>query len=146
MTEDYVAWHLTRNGIFSVRSAYYKQWEDSYANDESTANLHGGSAPHPIWKKIWSLKLPGKIKIFVWRCLHNAIPCFCVLANRHIGSVSHCPICSAGAEDIKHALFSCERARAVWTALGIGQTIMDALLMDRSGAAVLEFLLCDHSM
>ena len=25
-TVDYIAWHLTKNGVFSVRSAYYKQW------------------------------------------------------------------------------------------------------------------------
>jgi hypothetical protein len=83
VTEDYAAWHLTRSGIFSVISAYYKQWEATYADDESAPVVLGGTAPHPIW----SLKLPGKVKIFVWRCLQNAIPCFCVLANRHIVNV-----------------------------------------------------------
>ena len=24
-TEDYMAWHLMKNGVFTVRSAYYKQ-------------------------------------------------------------------------------------------------------------------------
>jgi ribonuclease HI len=108
--------------------------------------MFGATVPHPIWKKIWSLKVPGKVKIFVWRCLHNAIPCFCVLANRHIGNVSQCPICQVGAEDIKHAIFSCERAKAVWSALGIWNSISDALLVDRSGATVLEFLLCDQAL
>lgn len=52
VTEDYVAWHLTKSGTFSVRSAYYKQWEATYVGDEAGANIFGGSAPHPIWKKI----------------------------------------------------------------------------------------------
>lgn len=32
-TEDYVAWHLTKNGTFSVRSAYHKHWEDTYCQE-----------------------------------------------------------------------------------------------------------------
>ena len=144
VTEDYVAWHLTKTGIFSVRSAYYKEWEDTY-NDSTSLSRHGGSRPHPVWRKIWSLRFPRKIKIFLWRCLHNAIPCFCVLADRHIGSISQCPICKSGAEDIKHALFNCMRAKAVWAALGIERVIHDASLVDRSGSGVLEFLLCDQS-
>ena len=131
--------------IFSVQTAYYKEWEDTY-NDSTSLSRHGGSRPHPVWRKIWSLRLPGKIKIFLWRCLHNVIPYFFILANRHIGSISQCPICKAGAEDIKHALFNCMRAKAVWTAIGIERVIHDALLVDRSGSAVLEFLLCVQSM
>ena len=115
--------------IFSVRSAYYKQWEVSYVGEANEANLLGGTAPHPVWKKLLSLKVPGKVKI---------------LANRHIGHISQCPICRLAAEDIKHAIFSCERAKAVWSSLGIWNTISNALLMDRSEAAVLEFLLCDQ--
>ena len=65
LTEDFVAWHLTKNGRFSVRSAYYKQWEDTYINGNSTMFGIGGSSPHPIWKKLWSLKVPGKVKIFL---------------------------------------------------------------------------------
>ena len=38
------------------------------------------------------------------------------------------------------------RAKAVWDALGIERIVPDASLVDRSGSAVLEFLLCDQSM
>jgi ribonuclease HI len=126
-----------------VRSAYYKHWEDTYVQEALMGSYQSGSVPHPIWKKIWNLKLPGKIKIFIWRCVHNAIPCFSVLANRHIGSISQCPICKGGAEDVRHALFLCPRARAVWEALGVGHTISDATVIDRSGARIINFLLCD---
>ena len=97
------------------------------------------SVPHPIWRKLWTLKVPTKIKIFIWRCLHNAIPCFSVLANRHIGKVSECPICQAGAEDISHVLFKCIRSRAVWDALAISTEIWLAAEVDRLGAAVIDF-------
>uniref|UniRef100_A0A453MXB5 Uncharacterized protein n=1 Tax=Aegilops tauschii subsp. strangulata TaxID=200361 RepID=A0A453MXB5_AEGTS len=56
-TEDYIAWHLTKSGIFSVRSAYYRQWKDSYLTRTPSDGLSGSSS-HPIWKKIWNLLLP----------------------------------------------------------------------------------------
>ena len=59
-TEDYISWHLTKSGIFSVRSAYYKQWEANYdADNMGMTNFY--SAPHPVWKKLWNLKVPAKI-------------------------------------------------------------------------------------
>lgn len=127
--EDFVAWQLTKNGVFSVRSAYYKQWEANF--DENDLGLvRYSTAPHPIWRKLWSLKVPAKIKIFLWRCLHNAIPCFSVLANRHIGSISQCPVCQDGAEDISHVLFQRARSRAVWEALGLSAEIQFAAVTD----------------
>ena len=48
------------------------------------------------------------------------------------------PICNNGAEDIKHMIFLCDRAIAVWNSMGIGQTINDLLGTDRSGSIVLE--------
>ena len=96
-------------------------------------------------KKLWSLKLPGKIKKILWRCLHNAIPCLCILANRHIGSNSQCPICSVGAKNIMHALFRCPCARLIWKALGLAKEVADASLVDWAGSVVIDFLLCDQS-
>ena len=143
-TEDYVAWHLTRSGVFSVRSAYYKQWEVNYDTDDSGL-ARFSMAPHPVWKKLWSLRVPAKVKIYIWRCLHNAIPCRSTLMNRHVGNLSQCPYCTDGAEDLAHMLFKCARAQAVWEALGIAADINFASLTDRAGSAVLEFILCDDS-
>jgi len=45
---------------------------------------------------------------------------------------------SDGAEDIKHALFSCNRAREVWGALGIWDVIEKLLSIDRSGSVLIQ--------
>ena len=47
-------------------------------------------------------------------------------------------MCLNGAEDIKHILFSCNRAKEVWRALGIWDSITQFLTVDRSGSVVLE--------
>lgn len=64
-----------------------------------------------------------------------------MLANRHIKVPPHCPICPDGADDIRHLLFTCRRARLVWKAFGIMDRIDQALQVDRSGSVVLEEML-----
>jgi hypothetical protein len=51
-----------------------------------------------------------QIKIFGWRVLHGCIPCFVMLANKHIMNSGTCPMCQSEAEDVRHALFACSRA------------------------------------
>jgi len=98
----------------------------------------GGAGRSHVWKKLWKLQVPGKIKIFGWRALHGLIPGRAILADRHIGYTGGCPMCLNGAEDIKHILFSCNRAKEVWRALGIWDSITQFLTVDRSGSVVLE--------
>lgn len=90
------------------------------------------------WDKLWKLDLPGKIKIFGWRVLHGMIPCKGVLANKHIGNQGSCPLCPSGCEDIKHMLFTCDRAREVWRCLGVWDRIEEVLNIDRSGSILME--------
>lgn len=144
-TEDFVAWHLTKSGIFSVKSAYYRQWEDNYIDSNPGPMYGGGSAQHPVWAKLWSLKVPSKVKIFLWRCLHNAVPCMGVLANRHIATSGQCPICKLHAEDVSHMLFSCGRAKEIWLQLGLLERINASCTDGKSGAEVLDALLCDKA-
>jgi len=68
--EDYVAWHYNRNGLFTVRLAYHCQWEDIYGRRHHVMQASGAGKSH-LWKKLWKLQVPGKIKIFGWRALHG---------------------------------------------------------------------------
>jgi hypothetical protein len=82
-----------------------------------------------------------KIKIFLWRALHGIIPLMSILVNRHIGTSGQCPVCQQAPEDIVHLLFQCGTPRDIWSSLGIVGVIDEAISIDRSGSAVLEFLL-----
>ena len=134
--EDVVAWHHNRNGLFTVRSAYHSQWE--YKFERGRTGEASGVGDNPVWDKLWKLDLPGKIKIFGWRVLHGMIPCKGVLANKHIGNQGSCPLCPSGCEDIKHMLFTCDRAREVWRCLGVWDRIEEVLNIDRSGSILME--------
>ena len=101
----------------------------------------GGSKGSSVWKKLWRLNVPAKIKIFGWHVLHGLIPFLGILANRHVGNTSQCPICSTECEDILDTLFSCAGAKQIWEKLGIWNIISDALNLDRSGSMIMEHLI-----
>ena len=133
--EDMVAWHHNRNGIFSVRSAYHTQWK--YKFDHNA--VEGGTGPSSVWRQLWKLSIPSKIKIFAWKALHGCLQCFVTLANKHIPiNGVNCPRCLSEAEDIKHALFSCNRAKEIWISLEMWDKIEKLLLVDRSGSMMIQ--------
>jgi len=123
-------------GIFSVGSAYHTQWLHKFGANELIQQA-GSAGDERVWANLWKLKVPAKIKIFGWRVLHGLLPCRGILANRHIGNVSSCPVCQEGCEDIKHLLFSCNRAKEIWRLLGISDEVHRLLQVDRSGLVIL---------
>jgi ribonuclease HI len=103
--------------------------------------LPGTSATNPVWKIVWKLKIPAKVKKKYWRALHGILPLKSIMVNQHVGTSGECPICRNGPEDVMHLLFSCPIGQEVWRNLGLDKTIQESTLVDRSGSAVLEHLL-----
>lgn len=93
-----------------------------------------------IWKKVWNLKIPGKIKHFAWKVLHGLLPCLGILSDRHIPLIPQCPICRVGLEDVQHCLFTCSRANKVLKELRLHGIIFEAVKEDRSCSVTLEIL------
>mgnify|MGYP001007906641 CR=1 FL=1 len=112
---DFIAWNLTKTGTFSVRSVYHIEWNRQFGSRMKVSNGMGATVDNPIWKTLWTLRCPSKIKIKVWRNLHGALPCQAVLADRHIKTPPQCLACNLSAETIKHMLFECKKAKDVWT-------------------------------
>ena len=81
--EDCVAWHYNINGMFSVKSAYHDQWRNKFGARQAVAQ-GSETSERQVWRKLWKLQVPGKIKIFGWRALRGLITCKAILANRHI--------------------------------------------------------------
>lgn len=76
-SDDCVAWHFDQKGTFSVKSAYHVLEDDAEISrvrqrGESSTPSRNRDAGN-LWKKIWSLPRPSKIKQFLWRVAHNSL-------------------------------------------------------------------------
>lgn len=110
-------WLLDDKGIFTMKSCY---------------RLIQGEmeTPHArFWRKMWSLKLPGKIINFLWRVCKLCLPTAVRLSSRSVQIDTVCQWCHIGQESDMHVLFECAFADAVWTDIGLKQ-FMDILPSD----------------
>ncbi|KAL3813976.1 hypothetical protein ACJIZ3_015244 [Penstemon smallii] len=118
--EDRRIWHYNKNGIFSVRSAYHLAIRLDRDADHGAGSSSNSNEVHlNDWKWLWSIKLPNKIKIFLWRACRNLLPTRSNLVKRKIIDVDKCVICGSDTEDVIHCLLSCQLARQVWALSGL---------------------------
>src|SRR4051812_6463789 len=104
---SWLIYHFSYSIAFSLRRTNY--------SDTSSAS--------PIWKTLWKLPAPTKVKIHCWRALLGAIPCLRILANRHMIPSFQCPMCLQNCETVNHAFFGCQRAKEIWRILGFAHTL-----------------------
>ena len=65
-------------------------------------------------KKLWSLKVPHKIKSMIWRAVTYSVPTLDLLVNRRVNVINVCPMCQVEAESILHVFVNCPIAKRCW--------------------------------
>jgi ribonuclease HI len=68
-----------------------------------------------------------------------------ILASRHVGTISACPICQHDPEDILHLLFQCPTTADLWGSFGLQNYIDTIISANQSGSGVLEAILKSNS-
>jgi hypothetical protein len=58
--EDFIAWHCTKSGMFSVRSSYHVEWRRQFNGVTCQSLIIGTSLNNPTWKILWKLAGKGK--------------------------------------------------------------------------------------
>jgi hypothetical protein len=109
--EDRSIWRGTKNGIFSVRSAYYLQQEIDGQGEASSSSQAGFSE---VWSSIWKLKIPNVEKNFLWRACNEISLTRSNLFKRKIVEDPLCPICGREPETTLHTLWLCSSAMDAW--------------------------------
>ena len=112
LPEDKIIWIGYSRGNFTVKSAYHLALNllDSDGNEECLTR----DMCKLIWRKLWRLNLPPKIKIFAWRACINGLPTMEAINHRGISHSKACPVCKNEAESIDHALLDCVFSSSVW--------------------------------
>jgi len=103
--EDWPAWHFDSKGLFSVKSAYKLAVarRDALAHmDASTSGTVSNREGEFQWHKIWQLKVPNKIQMFIWHLAHNNLPVKRNLAHRGIKKDTLCLVCNRLDKDCSH--------------------------------------------
>lgn len=72
-----------------------------------------------LWKAIWKIRAPTKLKHFLWRTMSGAVPVKERLNTRGLQLDSRCSLCHLESESICHLLFTCSFAKEVWDRSGV---------------------------
>ena len=105
-TQDSLAWAFSKDGWFSIKSAYL------LARDLNPLNPR---MDYVSW--VWKMDAPPKILFFLWLCLHNSLPTCTILGSRGLNLSLSYPICNEDYESIDHLLRRCKTTVELWQKL-----------------------------
>jgi len=108
---DKIIWNGSKNGTFSVKSAYHLALDLLKQKNEECSYSVGSS---DLWKKIWTINVPNVSKNFLWRACQNALPTKQNLYWKGVVENDICPCCQLEGESVVHALWCCLGAQDVW--------------------------------
>jgi hypothetical protein len=131
---DTPLWRFGKNGNYSVRSAYYQLME--VITDNSHLREPGD------WMALWKLKIPNRVKIFLWRTLRGCIPVKDRLTQRGVQCGAIYPCCEAASENEWHCFFGCVTVQEVWKDTGMWG-LLEQYVLDASGYVALIFTLLE---
>ncbi|KAK6126674.1 hypothetical protein DH2020_039582 [Rehmannia glutinosa] len=103
-----------KNGQYLVKSGY-------------RISLNGDNQDRRVvssmWKKLWKLKVPPKVKHFVWRVCKDSIPTHSNLSRRHVEVDCHCVLCRVDYETAWHVFLECKISKECWDKAGLKELI-----------------------
>ena len=112
LLEDSLIWLGNKRGVFTVKSAYHIA--SNLVDSSEDGECLSFDSKTLLWKRIWSQKVPQKLKIFAWRTCVNGLLTMFNLSHRGIHCSSFCPLCDKAIESTAHALFLCDHAKLSW--------------------------------
>lgn len=104
-TEDKMVWIFSKSGQFTVRSCYHNLVQGKLGVDDEQTSFTDSVGGH--WNWIWVLRVPPKVRTFLWRACHEILPTRVALMRRHVGANPYCEFCLKEVEKVTHILFAC---------------------------------------
>ncbi|XP_074323028.1 uncharacterized protein LOC141659976 [Apium graveolens] len=108
---DKVAWMASNTGEYSVKTGY-QLWLSQFPDNIESNNSTG-------WNKLWNLRVPHKVRTFLWRFCTNTIPVRNLLRSKGVNTTIMCPLCNVDVEHLLHVFFDCRFASECWSKAGI---------------------------
>lgn len=102
---DAIIWLKDKSGDYNVKAAY---------RNIAAEHNHVSQPQNTNWHSFWSMKLPPKLQIFGWKCLHNSLSLGNNLLKKHFKIDGTCPFGCDVIETDKHIFLECLISRAAW--------------------------------
>ena len=87
---------------------------------EKTGPSSSYKVENKLWKEIWRLEVPNKVKNFMWRLCSNAVATNSNLYKRKVRADPLCPMCNMEAETIEHLCLLCDWTMPIWFVVCFG--------------------------
>ena len=102
IAKDRMVWAKDKKCIFTVRSAYRLAWEIEV--EGGNTGCSDSTKMHGVWRGVWSMNLPNKIKHFAWKACNCILPTRDSLLRRKITDTNICEVCGRQVETTMHML------------------------------------------
>ncbi|XP_019186577.1 PREDICTED: uncharacterized protein LOC109181280 [Ipomoea nil] len=112
--ENKLIWAPEEDGGFTVKSCYKVVNGDLREEDRL------------MWTLIWKLKIPPKIKVFMWQLCTNCLPTRDLLRSKRVNCGVCSPLCDQDIETAWHLFVDCIHAKQCWSILGCQPTNVQA--------------------
>ena len=101
-----LCWVHAKDGTLTVKDVYRQAL--GAPGDASCSN-----GPDPVWKKLWKINVPPKVREFGWRACWDIIPHGANLYLKGITEFIFCPRCGS-VESLLHLIRDCPWVHNVW--------------------------------
>jgi hypothetical protein len=94
--DDFVSWMHDKHGQYTIRSAYNMARSAPFFAEQGRVGKGSASnldAEMHLWKKIWAIQAPSKMKVVLWRIVHDCLPMGHQLVYRRIPANDSCMFC-----------------------------------------------------
>ena len=110
-SRDKLVWKENKAKVFSIKTAYQValRLHHPHAGEHSLATMD-----QKIWKRIWSINVPPKVRTFVWWACSHILLTKANLFHKKVPVDPLCSACGQADETMAHILWECPLARNVW--------------------------------
>ena len=115
-SKDQPFWGETSTRNFFVSSAYEMLMKEE--SSPLSAKSSNAGEIRDTWRRVWKLRIPRKVKHFLWRACSEALPTKHNLYKRKIINNQLCNFYERAVETTSHVLWACPYANGVWSKMG----------------------------
>ncbi|XP_070679310.1 uncharacterized protein [Malus domestica] len=114
---DRLRWFHTACGTYSVKrdtGLLWSLWKMVHSVRKGRGLNSEKTKHNLLWKSIWCLDVPSKLRFFIWKCCNHALVVRRNLKRQHMRVDNVCGVCGQFDETENHLFFRCETSHRFW--------------------------------